>query len=275
MIPPLLFLSTTNSELPLTYTAEGPTSTNSKHISRDPYSLLLCDVTAHPQADGLAGNTCHVTAAYYWCVTSPILCQLSDTRKTQLVLLLWAHIVFTELLPGNELIKYATLRTIIFAHRSSMFRHLAGILANPEQLLRDFSQFLQTISTSLPSKMSRQQPWKSWSSRHSSWSFHLRTCDQVEVSCLVFHKTRVKISVSTPTILTRDFLCFPQFLGEMLENTSKQHNQFLSPAKSARGETLPTCIQKIFGSNLGRDTYYHYCFRGYPQSIQGNVRIVP
>jgi hypothetical protein len=39
-----------NSELrtlSLTYIAEGPTSTNSKHISRDPYPLLLCDVTVH------------------------------------------------------------------------------------------------------------------------------------------------------------------------------------------------------------------------------------
>jgi hypothetical protein len=31
--------------------------TNSKHISCDPYSLLLCDVTAHLQADGHTGNT--------------------------------------------------------------------------------------------------------------------------------------------------------------------------------------------------------------------------
>jgi hypothetical protein len=27
-----------------------------QHISHNPYSLLLCDVTAHPQADGHAGN---------------------------------------------------------------------------------------------------------------------------------------------------------------------------------------------------------------------------
>jgi hypothetical protein len=39
----------------LTYIAEGPTSTNSKHISLDPYSLLLCDVTAHPKANRHAG----------------------------------------------------------------------------------------------------------------------------------------------------------------------------------------------------------------------------
>jgi hypothetical protein len=30
--------------------------TNSKHISHDPYSLLLCDVTAHVQDDGHVGN---------------------------------------------------------------------------------------------------------------------------------------------------------------------------------------------------------------------------
>jgi hypothetical protein len=56
MILSILFLSLTNSELRLTYIAERPTSVNSKHISRDPYSLLLCDVIAHPQADGHAGN---------------------------------------------------------------------------------------------------------------------------------------------------------------------------------------------------------------------------
>jgi hypothetical protein len=38
-----------------------------------------------------------------------MLCQLPDTRKTQLAVLLRARIVFTELLPGNELIKYATV----------------------------------------------------------------------------------------------------------------------------------------------------------------------
>jgi hypothetical protein len=40
----------------LTYIAEGPISTNSKHISCDPYSLLLCNITVHPQANGHAGN---------------------------------------------------------------------------------------------------------------------------------------------------------------------------------------------------------------------------
>jgi hypothetical protein len=40
---------------------------------------------------------------------SPLLCQLPDTRKTQLALLLRARIMFTELLPGNVLIKYTTI----------------------------------------------------------------------------------------------------------------------------------------------------------------------
>jgi hypothetical protein len=40
---------------------------------------------------------------------SPLLRQLLDTWKTQLNLLLRARIVFTELLPGSALIKYATL----------------------------------------------------------------------------------------------------------------------------------------------------------------------
>jgi hypothetical protein len=75
-------------------------------------TYCCCDVTAHPQADGHAGNTCHVTVTYCWCVTSPILCQLPDTWKTQLALLLWACIVFRELLPGKALIKYATILCI-------------------------------------------------------------------------------------------------------------------------------------------------------------------
>jgi hypothetical protein len=42
-------------------------------------------------------------------VTSPLLRQLPDTWKTQLSLVLRARIVFTELLPGNALIRYATI----------------------------------------------------------------------------------------------------------------------------------------------------------------------
>jgi hypothetical protein len=108
VLPPLLFLSASLGIL-LTYIAEGRTSTNSKHISRDPYPLLLCDVTAHAQANGQAGNTCHVTATYCCCVTSLLMRQLPDTWKTQLALPLCACIMFTEMLPGNALIKYTTL----------------------------------------------------------------------------------------------------------------------------------------------------------------------
>jgi hypothetical protein len=42
-----------------TYIAEGQTSTKSKHISHDPYPLLLCDITAHAQADRQAGTMSH------------------------------------------------------------------------------------------------------------------------------------------------------------------------------------------------------------------------
>jgi hypothetical protein len=48
---------TASSGILLTYIAKGPTSTNSKCISRDPYSLFLCDVITHAQADGHTGNT--------------------------------------------------------------------------------------------------------------------------------------------------------------------------------------------------------------------------
>jgi hypothetical protein len=41
----------------LTYIAEGQTSTNSKHISRDPCLLLLCDVTAPAPAARHAENS--------------------------------------------------------------------------------------------------------------------------------------------------------------------------------------------------------------------------
>jgi hypothetical protein len=44
-----IFLYDELRTLSLTYIAEGPTSTNSKHISHDPYPVLLCDVTAHVQ----------------------------------------------------------------------------------------------------------------------------------------------------------------------------------------------------------------------------------
>jgi hypothetical protein len=47
---------------------------------------------------------------------SPILRQLHDTGKAQLALLLRARIVFTELFPGNALIKYATLLSITYFH---------------------------------------------------------------------------------------------------------------------------------------------------------------
>jgi hypothetical protein len=143
-----------------------------------------------------------------------------------------------------------------------MFRQFAGILANLIQLFRDFSQFIQT------------HLWKCWSSHYSSTSFNLRTCDQMEVPCLAFHKTRVKMSVWTPTILTKDFLGFPYSLMEISENASKQHHQFIQPGKAAREETPLTCIRKIFDSNLGRNTYCHFCFCDFPLSIQANVRIV-
>jgi hypothetical protein len=101
--------SMTNSELlSLTFIAEGLTSTNSKYISRDPYPLLLCHVIAHAQLMETQ-ETRHVTATHCWCVTSLILRQLPDTQKTQLALLMQACIVFTELLPGNTLIKYITI----------------------------------------------------------------------------------------------------------------------------------------------------------------------
>jgi hypothetical protein len=41
-----------SSGILLTYIVNGPTSTKKKHISRDPYLLLLYDVTVHLQADG-------------------------------------------------------------------------------------------------------------------------------------------------------------------------------------------------------------------------------
>jgi hypothetical protein len=75
--------------------------TNSERISRNPYPLLFCDVTVHAQADGHAGNTCHVTATYYCSVTSPLV--------RQLVVLLRERIVFTQMLPSNALIKYSTI----------------------------------------------------------------------------------------------------------------------------------------------------------------------
>jgi hypothetical protein len=101
----------------------------------------------------------------------------------------------------------------------------------------------------------------------SSPPSQLRTCDQVEVSCLVIHTTRFTISVWTPAILTNYFLGFPQSLKEMSENTSKQQNQYLQPGKLAPEGKLLTCIPKILSSNLGRDTYYHHCFRGFPQAV--------
>jgi hypothetical protein len=62
--PPLLFLPRNCFQLnSVTHLYSRGTDID-QHISRDPYSLLLCDVTAHPQADGHAGNTCHVTATY-------------------------------------------------------------------------------------------------------------------------------------------------------------------------------------------------------------------
>jgi hypothetical protein len=58
--------------LSLTRIAEGPTLTNSKHISRDPYSLLLCDITTHPQADRHAGNMSHDGHILLMCdITNP------------------------------------------------------------------------------------------------------------------------------------------------------------------------------------------------------------
>jgi hypothetical protein len=45
--------------------------TNSKHISPDPYPLLLY-VTAHAQLTDTQ-ETCHLTATYRCCVTSPLL----------------------------------------------------------------------------------------------------------------------------------------------------------------------------------------------------------
>jgi hypothetical protein len=94
--------------LSLTYIAREQTSTNSKHISRALYPLLLCDITAHAQRTDMQ-ETCHVTTTYCWRVMSPLLRQLPHTQKTQLALLVWACIVFIELLPGNTLIKYATI----------------------------------------------------------------------------------------------------------------------------------------------------------------------
>jgi hypothetical protein len=46
-------------------------------------------------------ETCHMTATYCWCVMSPLVLQLA--------LLLRARIVFTEMLPFNTLIRYATV----------------------------------------------------------------------------------------------------------------------------------------------------------------------
>jgi hypothetical protein len=73
MIPPLLSLSQTTSELQLTYIAEGPTSNNSKRLSCVPYSLLRCDVTAHWQADGHAENMSRDSHILLMCdITNPM-----------------------------------------------------------------------------------------------------------------------------------------------------------------------------------------------------------
>jgi hypothetical protein len=72
VLPLLLSLSASLGIL-LTYIAEGWTSTNSKHISRDPYPLLLCDVTGPTQADGHAGNMSHVGHLLLMCdITAPV-----------------------------------------------------------------------------------------------------------------------------------------------------------------------------------------------------------
>jgi hypothetical protein len=108
VIPPLLFLPLTNSELRLTYMAKEPTSTNNKHIT---WLLLTVNCVTSPHIRKLTDiqETRHVTATYCWYVTSSLLCQLPDIGKTQLALLLLARVMFTELLLGNVLIKYVTI----------------------------------------------------------------------------------------------------------------------------------------------------------------------
>jgi hypothetical protein len=49
----------------LTYIAKGWTSTNSKHVSRDPYQLLLCDITAPaPAAIHMENTACSTVACW-------------------------------------------------------------------------------------------------------------------------------------------------------------------------------------------------------------------
>jgi hypothetical protein len=67
---------------------------------------------------------------------SSILHQLPDTRKTQLALPVRARIVFTELLPGNALIKYITINMENNCYWSSQNPHLTyEILLHPVKLV--------------------------------------------------------------------------------------------------------------------------------------------
>jgi hypothetical protein len=66
MLPPFLFISLSlslNYEL-LRNIAEGRTSTSSKHISRDPYLLLACDISAgHAENTACSTVACWLAAA--------------------------------------------------------------------------------------------------------------------------------------------------------------------------------------------------------------------
>jgi hypothetical protein len=61
-----------------TYIAKGQTSTNSKHISHDPYLLLLCDVTTSAPAAGHMEKTACSTVVCVYRVYSAIAWQHID-----------------------------------------------------------------------------------------------------------------------------------------------------------------------------------------------------
>jgi hypothetical protein len=102
---------TQNWTLSLTYIAEGPTSTSSKHISRDPYQVLLCDVTAHAQADGHTGNTsCDGHLLLLCDVTTPAPAARHTGNTACSTVACAYRVVSIEPLPGNAL----TCHTIYF-----------------------------------------------------------------------------------------------------------------------------------------------------------------
>jgi hypothetical protein len=126
VIPPLQFLSASLGIL-LTYIAKGPTLTNSKHISRDP--THCCCVASphmriwrkrrkHMSRDG------HLLLMCAWHMENSLFCCCGHVFCLQ------------ELLPGNALIKYATVYLTI--RKSDVFE--VSIM---------FYKFLEIISTSL------------------------------------------------------------------------------------------------------------------------------